>query len=135
VSTLAEPEIAAIHRIASRHGVERVRLFGSRARGQGHATSDVDLLIRLLPGHGFTDFMAFCEGSGSGSRPASGCRHRGRAQPLHPGPDPRRSCSVVRDDLYLEHILEAIERMLQYTSPGRDLPPLREQVRAMLRKS
>ena len=61
MATLPEPEIAAIRRIASRHGVERVRLFGSRARGQAHAKSDVDLLIRLLPGHGFSDFMAFCE--------------------------------------------------------------------------
>ena len=60
-TTLPEPEIAAIRRIASRHGVERVRLFGSRARGDAHPASDVDLLIRLLPGRGFSDFMAFCE--------------------------------------------------------------------------
>jgi predicted nucleotidyltransferase len=49
-----------IHAIARRHGVERVRVFGSMARGEAHPESDVDLLIRLLPGHGFSDFMAFC---------------------------------------------------------------------------
>lgn len=58
---LPESDVAAIRRIASRHGVDRVRLFGSRARGDAHPASDVDLLIRLLPGHGFSDFMAFCE--------------------------------------------------------------------------
>ena len=49
-----------ILRIAGRHGVESVRVFGSLARGEAGPGSDVDLLIRLGPGHGFTDFMAFC---------------------------------------------------------------------------
>lgn len=53
-------EAEKVRAIARRHGVERVRVFGSRARGGAQAASDVDLLIRLLPGHGFTDFMAFC---------------------------------------------------------------------------
>ena len=50
-----------IRRIAQRHGVESVRVFGSLARGEAGPGSDVDLLIRLGPGHGFADFMAFCE--------------------------------------------------------------------------
>jgi uncharacterized protein len=50
-----------IRRIARRHGVESVRVFGSLARGEAGPRSDVDLLIRLGPGHGFADFMAFCE--------------------------------------------------------------------------
>jgi predicted nucleotidyltransferase len=50
-----------LRRIAERHGVERVRVFGSYARGEAGPESDVDLLIRLLPGHGFSDFIAFCE--------------------------------------------------------------------------
>jgi predicted nucleotidyltransferase len=50
-----------IRRIAGRHGVENVRVFGSHARGEAGPESDVDLLIRLGPGHGFADFMAFCE--------------------------------------------------------------------------
>jgi hypothetical protein len=58
---MIEPaEAEEVRAIARRHGVERVRVFGSVARGEGRATSDVDLLISLRPGHGFTDFMAFC---------------------------------------------------------------------------
>jgi len=50
-----------LRKIAGRHGVESVRVFGSLARGEAGPGSDVDLLIRLGPGHGFADFMAFCE--------------------------------------------------------------------------
>jgi uncharacterized protein len=47
--------------IAARHGVERVRVFGSAARGEASPDSDLDLLIRLRPGHGYSDFIAFCD--------------------------------------------------------------------------
>ena len=50
-----------LRRVADRHGVEDVRVYGSVARGESTPRSDVDLLIRLRPGHGFSDFMAFCE--------------------------------------------------------------------------
>lgn len=54
-------QVDAIHRIAARHGVESVRLFGSQARGEARPDSDVDLLIRFRPGRGFADLMAFCD--------------------------------------------------------------------------
>ena len=38
-------ERAAILAIAARHGVQRVRVFGSFARGDAGEDSDVDLLI------------------------------------------------------------------------------------------
>jgi uncharacterized protein len=50
-----------LRRLAARHGVDRVRVFGSFVRGAAGPESDIDLLIRLQPGHGFSDFMAFCE--------------------------------------------------------------------------
>jgi predicted nucleotidyltransferase len=50
-----------VRRIAGRHGIDRVRVFGSHARGEARPDSDLDLLVRLRPGHGFSDFMAFCE--------------------------------------------------------------------------
>jgi uncharacterized protein len=61
-SVLSIPAIQAdeIRTIALRHGVERVRVFGSAARGEARPESDLDLLIRLQPGHWFSDFMAFC---------------------------------------------------------------------------
>jgi predicted nucleotidyltransferase len=50
-----------IRRIAGRHGIENIRVFGSLARGEAGPGSDVDLLVSLRSGHGFSDFMAFCE--------------------------------------------------------------------------
>ncbi len=41
---------AAVRAVCENAGVARVDLFGSLARGAGHAGSDVDLLIEFLPG-------------------------------------------------------------------------------------
>jgi predicted nucleotidyltransferase len=46
---LVEQRREEIRRIASRHGVTRIQLFGSVARGQSHAGSDLDLLIEVGP--------------------------------------------------------------------------------------
>lgn len=54
-------QVHRIHDIARRHGVGSVRFFGSRARGEGTAGSDLDLLVRLDPGRGFRDLMDFCD--------------------------------------------------------------------------
>jgi hypothetical protein len=39
-----------IHRIARKHGVRNVRVFGSFARGEQHRRSDIDLLVDLPDG-------------------------------------------------------------------------------------
>jgi len=44
--------------IASRHGARDLRIFGSRARGEGKPGSDVDLLIRLEAGRTLLDIVA-----------------------------------------------------------------------------
>lgn len=40
---------AAVRAVCALHPVARVQLFGSRASGQAHPASDVDLLIEFLP--------------------------------------------------------------------------------------
>lgn len=40
-----------ILRIAARHGVQRIRMFGSVARGDAGPQSDVDFLVEVGPTH------------------------------------------------------------------------------------
>lgn len=44
---------------AGKHGIDRLRAFGSLARGEAKAGSDVDLLVDLKPGHTLLDLAAF----------------------------------------------------------------------------
>jgi len=46
---LGQDKRAAILAIAASHGVQRVRVFGSFARGDASENSDVDLLIEAGP--------------------------------------------------------------------------------------
>ena len=48
----------AILAVARRHGANRVRLFGSRARGAGDERSDIDLLVDLESGRSLLDLGA-----------------------------------------------------------------------------
>ena len=41
----------AILRVAAKHGVQRIRVFGSAARGDAGPQSDVDFLIDVGPSH------------------------------------------------------------------------------------
>lgn len=45
----------AIMRIASRHGARSVRVFGSVARGEADAQSDIDLLVAMRRGSSLLD--------------------------------------------------------------------------------
>jgi len=49
---------AKIRRIARRHGLDNIRVFGSVARGTAHAGSDVDLLADASPTSSLLDVMA-----------------------------------------------------------------------------
>jgi hypothetical protein len=44
---------------ADKHGIGRLRVFGSLARGEARADSDVDLLVDLRPGHTLLDLATF----------------------------------------------------------------------------
>lgn len=45
--------------IAKRHGVISVRIFGSVARGEATAMSDLDLIVEVQPGVGLLTLSAF----------------------------------------------------------------------------
>jgi uncharacterized protein len=44
---------------AEKHGVSHLRVFGSLARGDANATSDIDLLVDLKPGRTLLNLAAF----------------------------------------------------------------------------
>lgn len=51
-----------IQEIARRFGVHDVRVFGSVARGEAGADSDLDLLVAVEPGRGYLDLTGFALG-------------------------------------------------------------------------
>lgn len=50
---------AEIARLAARYGVERVRIFGSLARGQATPDSDIDFLVVFKRGKTLLDLIGF----------------------------------------------------------------------------
>lgn len=48
-----------IRRIARRHGIVRLRVFGSRAAGAAAGSSDLDLLVDLGPERDLLDLAGF----------------------------------------------------------------------------
>jgi uncharacterized protein len=50
MNPLFETHRQALLALAARHGVTDLRVFGSMARGDSGPDSDVDLLVRPLPG-------------------------------------------------------------------------------------
>lgn len=49
--------VAEILQLATRWGASRVWVFGSRARGDAHEKSDLDLLVELKPGTTLLDLI------------------------------------------------------------------------------
>jgi predicted nucleotidyltransferase len=49
-----------ISRIASAHGAQNVRVFGSTGRGEASEASDLDLLVDMSKGRNLLDLIALC---------------------------------------------------------------------------
>jgi len=58
---LPEDLAAQVRALGARHGIRRIRVFGSMARGEARPESDIDLLVEYEPGHGGFAFVDFCE--------------------------------------------------------------------------
>lgn len=50
---------AGILRLAAQYGVERMRIFGSLARGQATPDSDIDFLVAFKRGKTLLDLIGF----------------------------------------------------------------------------
>ena len=49
---------AVIRRLARAHGALSIALFGSAARGDEHACSDLDFMVELAPGRSLLDLIS-----------------------------------------------------------------------------
>ena len=58
INELLKAKREDILRIAAKHGARRVRVFGSVARGEASAGSDVDFLVEFEPGRSLFDHAA-----------------------------------------------------------------------------
>jgi len=47
-----------ILRVSRQHGAQRVRIFGSAARGEADETSDLDILVEMETGSSLLDIIA-----------------------------------------------------------------------------
>jgi predicted nucleotidyltransferase len=60
-AVIPEAMAANIREIGARHRIHNIRVFGSLARGDARADSDVDLLVEYVPGGSGFDFVEFCD--------------------------------------------------------------------------
>jgi predicted nucleotidyltransferase len=58
LSQLVKQKRRQVLEIAQRHGAREVRIFGSVARGEAAAGSDLDLLVEMEPGRSLLDLVA-----------------------------------------------------------------------------
>jgi predicted nucleotidyltransferase len=60
-AVIPEAVAATIRDIGARYRIRNIRVFGSLARGDAHADSDVDLLVEYVSGGSGFDFVEFCD--------------------------------------------------------------------------
>lgn len=59
IDELLKEKREEILRIAAQHGAHNVRIFGSIARGEAGALSDVDFLVEMEEGRSLLDLVGF----------------------------------------------------------------------------
>jgi uncharacterized protein len=59
IDELLKQKRSEILRLAAQHGARNVRLFGSVARGEARADSDVDILVAMEKGRNLLDLVGF----------------------------------------------------------------------------
>ncbi len=93
--------------IAARHGAYNIRIFGSVARGEERAESDLDLLIDLEPDRSLLDLVAL-KSELEALLPRRCCRVRIPAL-VYQGPGDGGGGAAVKDaTFYLLHIRECV---------------------------
>ena len=110
----------AILSLAVRHGAADVRIFGSFARGEARADSDVDFLVRA----GERTSPWFPSGLILDLEQLLGRRvdksHRARPESASASQSPGRGGAAVKSErLYLEHILSCIDRVRRAATASR----------------
>jgi hypothetical protein len=61
IASLLQTHRQEILRLAAKHGIANVRVFGSVARGEAATSSDLDLLVDLEPDRSLIDRIAFMQ--------------------------------------------------------------------------
>ena len=111
-----------ILQIATKHGAKTVRIFGSVARGEADAASDLDFLVEMEPGRSLLDLGGLLMELQDLFGMSRGCRDGKGAQGKDSRPSAKRSRGTMRDDTqWLLDIIEAIDRIERYSSRGRDV--------------
>jgi len=107
--------------IAAQYGARNLRVFGSVARGDDRAHSDVDLLVDMDPDRSLLDNRGAWSRSRRAARPQGRRVDRRESAPSAARPHPGGVATTVKDErLYLGHIRDAIIDIEGYTSAGRD---------------
>jgi predicted nucleotidyltransferase len=143
LNTVAQ-RVREIRRLARLHGLSRLRVFGSQGRGEAHPSSDLDLLVDLLPGRDLLDLAGFKLDLEEVLGLQGGCRHREESESLPARAHLGGGTSIVKDAavflqtalrnvLIHEHFgvdLEIVWRVVE-----RRLPALKHHVELMFKKS
>lgn len=120
INELVKAHRDEILQIASQYGAYNVRIFGSVAREEADADSDVDFLVEMKPGRSLFDLGGLL----MDLQDLLDCKvdivtEKGLRQRIHRKSSPRSDSIMRKDSEKLRDILEAIERIERYAVSGK----------------